>query len=392
MVSCIMGTYGNYEVACEALTCFLHQDYQNKELIIVNHHEVPLIFNHPQVTILNLKSEDVPTLRHVKMVGIQKSNGKYIHFWDNDDLYLPWHLTDCVEGIKNTDKPAWKPKDVWISLRNKEYHRTSNLCEGTWIFDRTKISLDEYYTKHSEYADPPFYWDILIGGELEESLFGALTSYVYRWATGDAHHSLIENPKTGNYIDDYSVVATNYRKRFSDFGDGKSSMKVTDLKKYWKDIIEQCVHPPESEKVPELYTEEMKKKLEEKFAPYIKDCGCGKKSKPTPIETEKKELETFRVGPTTMNDKPVIEPKAVINMEDIMLERIQLIEDKLGITYNPTKEIKPHSVTLKCSNVYVCGECGDNWTIPTNPQPWETSEIHCPHCKHKASYIFKSTP
>ena len=105
MVSCIMGTYGNYDVACEALSCFIHQDYHNKELIIVNHHEVPLHFKHPQVTIINLKPEEVPTLRHVKMVGMQKSNGKYIHFWDNDDLYLPWHLTDCMKGIKNTDKP-----------------------------------------------------------------------------------------------------------------------------------------------------------------------------------------------------------------------------------------------------------------------------------------------
>ena len=80
MVSCIMGTYGNFDVACEALTCFLHQDYHNKELIIVNHHEVPINFTHPQVTVLNLKPEEVPTLRHVKMVGIQKSNGRYIAY------------------------------------------------------------------------------------------------------------------------------------------------------------------------------------------------------------------------------------------------------------------------------------------------------------------------
>ena len=383
-----MGTYGNYEVACEALTCFLHQDYANKELIIVNHHEVPLHFPHPQVTILNLKPEDVPTLRHVKMVGIQKSNGKYIHFWDNDDLYLPWHLTDCMEGIKNTDKPAWKPKDVWISLKNKEYHRTSNLCEGTWIFDRTKISLDEYYTKHPEYADPPFYWDILIGKNLEEPVFGALTSYVYRWATGSAHHSLFDNPKTGNYINDFSIIAANYRKQSTDTGDGESNMKVMDLKKYWKDIIEQCVHPPMSEEVPELYTEEVKKELEKKFKPYVRDCGCGKKSTPPPTPM-------VVPPPTTKKTIPAFDVPLIVLPEEednLLLKRITAIEKILGIpTDLPKKEVQPHSVALKCSNIYTCGECGNNWTIPTNPKPWGTTQVHCPHCQHKASYIFKNT-
>tara|TARA_R110000824_G_scaffold219490_3_gene406433 strand:+ start:906 stop:2057 length:1152 start_codon:yes stop_codon:yes gene_type:complete len=383
-----MGTYGNYDVACEALSCFIHQDYHNKELIIVNHHEVPLHFKHPQVTIINLKPEEVPTLRHVKMVGMQKSNGKYIHFWDNDDLYLPWHLTDCMKGIKNTDKPAWKPKDVWISLRNKEYHRSSNICEGTWIFDRTKISLDEYYTKHPEYADPPFYWDILMEKNLEEPIFGALTSYVYRWATGDAHHSLIENPKTGNYINDYSIIASNYRKQFHDAGDGKTNMKIVDLKKYWKDILEQCVHPPMSEEFSELYTEEMKQKLEEKFAPYIRDCGCGKKSTPVPFDTKKLALEQ-----TPKIDGTGIEAKRMeINGDDLLLKRIEEIEKKLGIVPKPKpEEIKPHSVALECSNIYTCGECYKRWTIQTNPLPWTNSEVHCPHCKHKAYYIFKST-
>tara|TARA_R110002020_G_scaffold258332_2_gene472103 strand:- start:8545 stop:9720 length:1176 start_codon:yes stop_codon:yes gene_type:complete len=381
MVSCIMGTYGNFDVACEALTCFLHQDYQNKELIIVNHHEVPLHFTHPQVTVLNLKPDEVPTLRHVKMVGIQKSNGKYIHFWDNDDLYLPWHLTNCMEGIKNTDKAAWKPGDVWMSFANKRYDRSRNLHEGSWIFDRTRISLDEYYTKHPEYADPPFYWDILMERNIEEPFFGALTSYVYRWQDGLMHHSTIENPKTGSYVNDYSVIAKNYRKHFSDTGDGQSSMKVVDLKKYWKDIIDNCLQPPAASEVPELYDEKMKKKLEEKFAPYIKDCGCGKnKTQPKP-ESIPMVLE-----------KPKTELKSTVRLEDNNLtQRIQFIEDKLGIVHNPPKKkIKKHEVRLKCTSVYSCGECGKEWSLDNEFGKVAPSQLSCPHCNHSADYVFKS--
>lgn len=289
MVSCIMGTCGDFKVACEALTCFLQQDYLNKELIIVNHGEAPLYFTHSQVTILNLKPEEVPTLRHVRMVGIQKSNGKYFHFWDNDDLYLPWHLTDCMNGIKNTDKTAWKPEDVWMSCANKEYDRSQNTCEGSWILDRTKISLDEYYTKHPQYADSPFYWDILMSGDLEETVFGALTSYVYRWAGESSCHSSHDyiahnsKPSTNNYINDYSIIAENYRKNITPNQVPKNGwMRIMNLKKYWKDIINNCLHPPSTNDAPELYDKKMKKKLEEKFAPYIRErihvqCECGEK-------------------------------------------------------------------------------------------------------------------
>lgn len=378
-----MGTYGNYDVACEALTCFLHQDYHNKELIIVNHHEVPLHFSHPQVTVLNLKPEEVPTLRHIKMVGIQKSNGRYLHFWDNDDLYLPWHLTDCIEGIKKTTKAAWKPGDVWMSFANKRYDRSRNLHEGTWIFDRTRISLDEYYTKHPEYADPPFYWDILMERNIEEPIFGALTSYVYRWQDGLMHHSTIENPKTGNYIDDYSVIAKNYRKHFNDTGDGESNMKIMDLKKYWLDIIDNCLHPPAEDDAPELYNEEMKQKLEEKFAPYIRECGCGKKSTPTPV-VSKKELKSFTI------ESP-ISSLVKTTPEELLTKRIEVIENKLGITHNPPQEkIKKHNVTLKCMSMYNCGECGKEWTVDNTPGEVTPAELNCPHCRHRANYVFKS--
>ena len=56
MISCKMITYGRVEFLEESLQSFLNQDYDGeKELVIVNDYpQQKLIFDHPEVRIINL--------------------------------------------------------------------------------------------------------------------------------------------------------------------------------------------------------------------------------------------------------------------------------------------------------------------------------------------------
>ena len=123
-IDCLMGTYGRYGLACEALACFLQQtQISQATLLIYNQHPVPLHFDHPRVRIVN----EVPpagSLRYIRqrMHELADPSADLIHWWDDDDLYLPWHLDDCLTHIG--DSVAWKPASSGCRLATSNFLAT----------------------------------------------------------------------------------------------------------------------------------------------------------------------------------------------------------------------------------------------------------------------------
>ena len=67
-IDCLMGTYGRYSVACEALACFLQQTRLSEAtLLIYNQHPIPLRFDHPRVRIVN---ESIATTHSPAMTSL----------------------------------------------------------------------------------------------------------------------------------------------------------------------------------------------------------------------------------------------------------------------------------------------------------------------------------
>jgi hypothetical protein len=100
-IDCLMGTYGRHALACEALACFLQQsELSNATLLVYNQHPVPLRFNHPRVRVVN-EAPPVGSLRHIRkrMLELSDPSADLIHWWEDDDLYLPWHLKDCLDHL-----------------------------------------------------------------------------------------------------------------------------------------------------------------------------------------------------------------------------------------------------------------------------------------------------
>lgn len=101
MVSCICPVYGRIQRLEESIECFLRQDYiGKKELIIVNDlADQTLVFDHPEVTIYNLKTR-FGTLGEKNNWGVRHSRGSVCMRWDDDDIILPHHISTVIPHME----------------------------------------------------------------------------------------------------------------------------------------------------------------------------------------------------------------------------------------------------------------------------------------------------
>jgi hypothetical protein len=187
-IDCLMGAYGRPALVSEALACFLGQSaLSHATMLIYNHHPIALRPDHPKVRVVN---EPPPrgSLRFIRqrMLDFADPRADFIHWWDDDDLYLPWHLEDCLRCIG--DNVAWRPASSWMSVANVTYSRHKNTFEGSWIF-RADYLKSASLASHPTYTDHPVFLQTQDAGLLAATECGDRTSYIYRWGIGTAHVS-----------------------------------------------------------------------------------------------------------------------------------------------------------------------------------------------------------
>ena len=128
-ISCLCCTYNRPVLLEESIKCFIDQDYDNKELIILNDQEgVTLnisrdfdnikIYNHSE------RFESLGAKRnYIKTLG----NGDYYCIWDDDDLYTPYRLSESVDLMqRNPQVDIIKPKDSFITFDGIKYKLATN--------------------------------------------------------------------------------------------------------------------------------------------------------------------------------------------------------------------------------------------------------------------------
>jgi len=179
-VSCLMATYGRYSRVCEALGMFLAQDYPNRELIILNNHPVPLQFDHPLVRIVNEPGH--PSLGHCRNRLLDFADGEFIRTWDDDDLYLPWCISQGVDHIGNCQ--AWKPTRSWFTNGGKTFTLQGNAMEASVTWRRIAVEQVGYAETLGDEHAP-----LLARIPMAQTELGAMAGYGYKWGCGEWHAS-----------------------------------------------------------------------------------------------------------------------------------------------------------------------------------------------------------
>ena len=222
LVCCLTSTYGRLSKLSEVVTCFVEQDYENKKLIILNNHPSPLFCDIPGVTIYN--EPIYPTLGDCRNRLIDLAEGDFVRTWDDDDLYMPWTLSQGVENIGTA--AAWKPKKSWFWLKSKEPELAENVFEAATLVRMDVARKYKYMASSGGNEHETLLKGIDTEGGCKDKDMGNWASYVYRWGWGMWHIS-------GSLGGKLSVEkrTLDWKDHNKDVQDGR--IKLVDLSVFW---------------------------------------------------------------------------------------------------------------------------------------------------------------
>lgn len=242
LVSCLCPTYGRHRVLQEAMTCFLDQDYPSKELIILNQHPSLVSCPYKEVRVYNEPQHQ--TLGECYARLLELAEGKWVRPWEDDDLYLPWDLSQGAEHIG--EAPAWKPIFSWMSEGNYKYSLVSNCLEASMMI-RTDTARKYGFALNSEHTFGPLLEGLRVEGGCAEKDVRWRASYVFRWATEGWHFS------GGFYTKSFRDLIREWREHNQDGSDGRPLL-MAGVKGYWRALAEcarRFFEPEEIEKLKE---------------------------------------------------------------------------------------------------------------------------------------------
>ena len=225
LVSCLTATYGRFGKLCEAVSCFKEQDYDNKELIILNNHPEPLRCDLPDVEIINESGH--PTLGDCRNRLLDFVNGDLIRTWDDDDLYMPWAISQGVENIG--DDIAWKPFYSWgWQVAKDDFYISANKYEASWTVRADIVNKFKYISKSGGNEHNSLEIGLRnLGGIKRDKV---KPSYVYRWGSGLCR---ISGSLNKNDLSEETTRKRTERWMRLNNDTGKGVITLVDLSEYW---------------------------------------------------------------------------------------------------------------------------------------------------------------
>lgn len=221
LVSCLMTTYGRFECVERSIAMWLLQDYSNKELIILNTADIPLELDvrlsHKGIRIVNQRTihgTDIPysNVGQVRRDVVKLALGEYMGFWDDDDYYLPWHISQGIDYILKTGKKAYKPaQSYWSEDGGNTFTLARNAMEASVIVNTESVRI--YGFADSNGGEHVTWMRSLIDEKQlnEENEVTPFESYAYVWGDEIASH------KQSGFINDPNNFE-NHKKASTDFG------------------------------------------------------------------------------------------------------------------------------------------------------------------------------
>jgi predicted O-methyltransferase YrrM len=169
----------------------LRQDYQNKELLILN--DTPgqiLECPSPGVKVINVPDR-FPDLGAKIAYLIERARGDVFCRWDDDDISLPWRLRLSLWRLGA--RPYWRPTNYWFDDGRLCIPGTAGYCHSAGMFRRDVLRLIGGYPTNYAMEDAE---DALFnvraakhGLDFAEDLSPDEHFYIYRWNTGSNHVS-----------------------------------------------------------------------------------------------------------------------------------------------------------------------------------------------------------
>lgn len=136
LVSCVMPTYNRREFVPHAIRYFLRQDYENKELIIIDDGTDAIMDLIPDTpTIRYFRLDQKITLGAKLNLACTYATGNIIANWDDDDWYASWRLRYQIESLQDGKTNVCGINHLlYYDLRNKNaYQYIYPPDQRTWL-------------------------------------------------------------------------------------------------------------------------------------------------------------------------------------------------------------------------------------------------------------------
>jgi glycosyltransferase involved in cell wall biosynthesis len=211
-VSCICPTRGRFDTLRESVAFFILQGYPNKELIIFNNHPTPIV-PHPKLAKHNIKvvnagdytGKSMEIVYHDALKHVSE-DAEYIAVWDDDDMYLPWHLSDNIQKLKESGKDAIRARyGYWYDLTHENgQHVTiiSNTLEASMIAKKGTIFFRnlECDKSNPSYIHPHTAWVVEASNRGAFAYNHTITAS-FRWNYGKKYNHLQSTQPHNNKLD-----------------------------------------------------------------------------------------------------------------------------------------------------------------------------------------------
>lgn len=148
LVSCLMVTRDRPRLAARAVECFLAQSYPNCELIVIDGSESDELQQgidaicYPPIK-LHREPQADRSMGELRNLATEKSSGRYVCVWDDDDLYDPDRISAQMSAITGlgTDACFLARLQLWWPARRVLAVSTRRTWEGSLICARDRFPV-----------------------------------------------------------------------------------------------------------------------------------------------------------------------------------------------------------------------------------------------------------
>ncbi len=190
-LSFVCTTFRRYRCVERIIEQYLQQDYRNSELIIFNTDEENPFSLDPSLDYSNIivVNNGIDYETHLPYTNrgaicrdaVTHATGDYFMLADDDDIYLPWHFRQAVEGILANGKDSWKPEQSFFATPHK-LEMVRNTLEASVIVKMSRIREIGFRTDATGYEGLSWYTRLRDEGQLDEHNTEYVPSYCFNWS------------------------------------------------------------------------------------------------------------------------------------------------------------------------------------------------------------------
>jgi hypothetical protein len=221
-LSFVCTSYRRFTCVERIVAQFHAQTYPNKELIIFNTDEeypYSLGFEDSSIIIVNnginyQTGAPYENRGQICRDAVTHATGDYFMLADDDDIYLPWHMQQAVDGIETNGKDAWKPEQSFFATPNK-VEMCMNTLEASVIVKMERIREIGFRSDITGYEGLSWYTQLRDEKHLDEHNKYYVPSYCFNWSdpheiAGHKQSGAIGSP---NNFENHKEASKDYAKR-----------------------------------------------------------------------------------------------------------------------------------------------------------------------------------